>query len=377
MEHKTFQLQDVLEFQPKSRHKAGDGLITGTYPFFTSSQIQSKWFDRADYTKEAIILGTGGAPSVHYSNAFSTSTDVFILCAKDKKISAEYIHFYLLKNMPLLERGFKGAGLRHISSEYIKKLPVVLPVDKNGEPDPREQERTVALLREAEGLKEKRDMADQKMTEAIPALFNKMFGNPENTMFPTKRLIEIVDPKRPISYGILKPGPDIESGIPYVRVLDIKYSRLHLPYLKKTTPSIAAQYKRSTLTAGDILVTIRGTVGRTCIVPEELIGANITQDTARLAIMSDIQNIYVMEFLNSTWAQNWMSSRMVGQAVKGLNLGALKELPVPIPPTKLQNEFAERVQHLRATQKYQSESHLKIDQLTSSLMSRAFSTSDL
>jgi hypothetical protein len=85
--------------------------------------------------------------------------------------------------------------------------------------------------------------------------------------------------------GLLKPGPNIEGGIPYVRVLDIKQSRLPAQQSLRTSNEIAEQYRRSTLRSGDILVTIRGTVGRTCVVPDELAGANITQDTAMRNIL--------------------------------------------------------------------------------------------
>jgi len=38
----------------------------------------------------------------------------------------------------------------------------------------------------------------------------------------TVSLIELIDSNRPITYGILKPGPDIEDGVPYVRVVDLQ-----------------------------------------------------------------------------------------------------------------------------------------------------------
>ena len=96
MEIKLFKLSDILQFEKKSHRKAGDGLEVGKYPFFTSSQQQSKWLDKADYLKESIILGTGGIPSVHFSEKFSTSADIFILTSKEDNILIKYIIFYFL-----------------------------------------------------------------------------------------------------------------------------------------------------------------------------------------------------------------------------------------------------------------------------------------
>jgi restriction endonuclease S subunit len=42
-----------------------------------------------------------------------------------------------------------------------------------------------------------------------------------------------------------------------------------------------------------------------------------------------------------------MARHMLGQAVKGINLGDLRKLPVPVPPLYLQKKFAERVTEIR------------------------------
>jgi type I restriction enzyme S subunit len=264
-----------------------------------------------------------------------------------------------------LRSGSQGSAQGVITREMLASIPMPLPPLT-------EQERIVKLLDEADELRKLRAQADRHTSDLIPALFNEMFGDPEHTPFTVKPLIESVVDDRPITYGILKPGPDIKDGIPYVRVLDIKQSRLHVEQLHKTTKEIAAQYRRSMLRPGDILVTIRGTVGRTCIVPDELTGANITQDTARLAIVPRIEPIYVVEFLNTPWAQGWMNHRMQGQAVKGINLGDLKKLPVPLPPLPLQKEFAARVSEIRAMQAEQAVSRRRLDDLFQSMLHRAF-----
>ena len=179
-------------------------------------------------------------------------------------------------------------------------------------------------------------------------------------------------PERPITYGILKPGPDIKGGVPYVRVLDIKQNTLNASRLLRTTKEIADQYRRSTLCSGDVLVTIRGTVGRTCIVPHELAGANITQDTARLAVVRDVEATYIVEFLNTPWAQQWMARYMRGQAVKGINLGDLRRLPVPVPPLMLQKEFARQIQFIRELEAAQVSSQFRLDDLFDSTLHRVF-----
>jgi type I restriction enzyme S subunit len=259
-----------------------------------------------------------------------------------------------------------GAIMKGLNSGIIRSLPAPLPPLK-------EQARIVELLDETEALQNLRGQADVRTTALIPALFHEMFGDSEHTPYAVKPLADLVRPDRPITYGILKPGPDTEGGVPYVRVLDIKQHRLHAHQLLKTTRTIAEQYRRSILSPGDILVTIRGTVGRTCVVPDELEGANITQDTARLAIISAMAGRYVVEFLNTPWAQSWMSHHMVGQAVKGINLGDLRKIPIPVPPRALQDQFAQRVAKMRELEGHQGASRQCMDNLFQSMIHRAFS----
>jgi len=258
-----------------------------------------------------------------------------------------------------------GTANMSISLDRLSTVPVEFP------PLP-EQERIVRILDETDELRKLRAQADSRTAALIPALLYEMFGDPQHTRFPVKPLVELVLDQRPITYGILKPGPDIDGGVPYVRVVDIKQDELHVNQLRRTTPEIADQYRRSTLCPGDVLISIRGTVGRNCIVPVDLVGANITQDTARIAPARGLEPMYVAEFLNTAWAQDWMAQRTQGQAVKGINLGDLKKLPVPVPPAKLQRDFVDRAASVRTMQAQQASSGAHLTDLFQSLLHRAF-----
>lgn len=156
----------------------------------------------------------------------------------------------------------------------------------------------------------------------------------------TVPLIELIDDARPISYGILKPGPDIENGIPYVRVVDLKDGEVDASHVRRTTTEIAHQYRRSLLKAGDVLMSIRGHVGRCGVVPAILAGANITQDTARLAVNEKCDSRYLLWTLRSPLVQRWMAKHTKGVAVTGINLGDVKKIPIALPPLAEQKRIA-------------------------------------
>jgi type I restriction enzyme S subunit len=183
-------------------------------------------------------------------------------------------------------------------------------------------------------------------------------------------------PGRPITYGILKPGPELEEGVPYVRVADFPGNQLNLNSIKRTSPDIDLQYKRARLSTGDLLLSIRGSVGRLIVIPSSLEGANITQDTARLSISSRLNARYVYYALLSPDAQRRMTNATRGVAVRGINIGDVRALQVPLPSLPEQNEIVRRIDALFEVAGQIESRHdtalRQVDRLTSLTLTKAF-----
>ncbi len=187
--------------------------------------------------------------------------------------------------------------------------------------------------RERRGAVVESSMVDLDMT-ALPESWSAA---------PLKLLCE---PGRPITYGILKPGPHVDDGVPYVRVTDFKSGTVSLPGIKRTSLLIAEAYRRSALRTGDLLFAIRGTYGHVATVPPELAGANITQDTARLTIDRAVSPDYILYALRAPNVQSRIRRAAKGVAVQGINLGDLRELLLPVPPYVEQLEIVRRIEEL-------------------------------
>ena len=142
----------------------------------------------------------------------------------------------------------------------------------------------------------------------------------------------------PICYGILMPGRNYAGGVPVIKVKDILGGRIDETGLLLTHPSIDDAYRRSRLCAGDVLITIRGTTGRVAITPQALHHANITQDTARARIKTGYSNRYLYVALQSKAVQEQIALHTIGQAVKGINIRDVKNLALPLPPTKAEQD---------------------------------------
>lgn len=237
-----------------------------------------------------------------------------------------------------------------------------------------EQRRIAAILDQGDLLRDSRRRTLSKIGELSNSVFAAMFGDPAapNGRFPLVQLAELIEPERPITYGILKPGPDTEGGVPYVRVADMKGGGIDLAGVRRTTPKIASEYRRSTLRSGDLLMSIRGHVGRFAFVPQELDGANITQDSARLALNDTVSSAYVRAAMEMPGIQQWMVRHTKGVAVRGINLGDLRKLPLPCPPLAKQQEFASTMKLVEVQRQAACIQLEHLDAIFAGLQARAF-----
>ncbi|MGI6527549.1 MAG: restriction endonuclease subunit S [Caldicoprobacterales bacterium] len=119
MINKYVLIKEAFIFLKKSKIKAGEGLDNGKYPFYTSSPQLSKYLNKYEIKEESLIFGTGGVASIHHSfGKFSTSTDCYVLQTNGKyEIDLRFVYLFLRGNINILENGFKGAGLKHISKK--------------------------------------------------------------------------------------------------------------------------------------------------------------------------------------------------------------------------------------------------------------------
>ena len=151
-----------------------------------------------------------------------------------------------------------------------------------------------------------------------------------------------IDPRRPITYGIVQAGEHVADGVPYIRPVDMTdASGVSNPSnLQRTSPEIARSYSRSTVRPGDLVFSIGPSFGKVMLVPEILDGANLTQGTARLAPGDRIDGRWLFWTLQSKVAVEFWESSIGGATFRALNLGPLGETPIAAPPRDDQRRIA-------------------------------------
>jgi len=159
----------------------------------------------------------------------------------------------------------------------------------------------------------------------------------------------LVDKKREISYGVIKLGIEPKTGgVPTLRCSDVKPGFIDLSAVRKVSEDIEAEYARTRLNGGEILINIRGTLGGVAQVPENLCGFNVAREVAVIPIAKDISADFIVYLMLSQYFWKSIQENLRGIAYKGLNLGILREFQVPLPPRAEQHRIVATVDELIA-----------------------------
>jgi type I restriction enzyme, S subunit len=266
------------------------------------------------------------------------STEFHVIRAHTSVLDSRYLINFLRQDS-VREAGTRrmtgSAGQKRVPRLFLANLMVPLPPIN-------EQRRIAAILDLADDLRRKRRLALERLTELPQAIFRDMFGDPiENPNgHPTVALEMLIDDTRGISYGIVQRGLDQSRGVSVLRISDLEDGRINTAALKKTTAAIAAKHKRTKLHGGEIVISIRGTIGRCALVPIALAGSNVSRELAVLPLISSTRSSeFLLNLLRAEPVQRRLTRDVKGVAQSGINLADLRKLPIIQPPPELVSTF--------------------------------------
>jgi len=292
---------------------------------------------------------------------------IFKAIPDTNKISKMFLFYALKYVMDELRAQTHGATMKHITRKPFEQTKIFLP------PLP-EQERIVRLLDEAEFLRATRERANVRMEQFVPALFQEMFGDPNENKnsWQTFKLKDLIVEGDKVNYGVVQPGDDFPRGIPIVRVGDFNNMQISLENIKRIDPAIEENYKRSRLYGDEILIACVGSIGLIALADVRLKNFNIVRAVARVRPSDKLDRLFLASYFTTSFAQDYFknSTRTVTQPT--LNIKQIEETIVPVPPLALQREFAARVEEARGVQSAQARSAGRVEALYQSMLSRAF-----
>lgn len=131
----------------------------------------------------------------------------------------------------------------------------------------------------------------------------------------------------------------VDQGITFLRSQNVQPFRLKLESVKYITHEFHSRLSKSALCPGDVVVVRTGYPGTAAVIPRSLTVSNC----ADLVIISPGEALdpwYLCCLFNSIWGQSSVAGNLVGVAQQHFNVGAAKNLSIPVPPLQVQRRIA-------------------------------------
>lgn len=371
----TVKFKNLFNFNKKSSLKASENEENGKYPFYTSSSNISKKTNKPLYSEKSLVIGNGGSANIHYADIpFSTTSHCYIATAKNNNLNIKYVFYYLFSNIHILERGFKGAGLKNISSKYIDEIDIPFPNLET-------QDKIVAILDKAKNLIEKREQTIKMFDELLSATFLDIFGdpffNPKNWIVDKlENYLEFIgDIGSHGSNALISKNLKMLDEKNYaimIRTVNLSKGNFenNLKYSSKETYEF---FYKTKIYGGEIIMNKIGSAGDFWLMPK--LNTPVTLGLNQLVIKpnSNLENLYLFHFLSSDYGRSIVKSKIRGATTKSITKGAVKALDIIVPPINLQQKFSKIVLKIESSKEKLIQSKTQLENLLNGLSQQAFS----
>jgi type I restriction enzyme, S subunit len=270
--------------------------------------------------------------------------NLMLLRPDQKLVLPTFLHYALRSESVrshIRSRCKRAINQASINQKELSSIAILVPALS-------EQQTAVELLARAESIVRMGRESEQKAREIIPALFLDMFGDPATNARGWKRVpFELITHR--ITYGFTCPMKHWPAGIPIITAKNVLEGRIDFDDVhfasKAEFDALTAKSKPS---LGDILVTKDGTIGR-CAAVEDAFSFCINQSVALIKPKGNkVLPEFVVGFLGFPSILESLQSMGKGQALKHLQITELAKRLIPLPPLEIQQDYAARMQSIKA-----------------------------
>ena len=115
-------LKDICKFEPRSNRKTTDAVVTGKYPFYTSSSIIN-YCDYVDYNSECLIISMFNNFNIRMNSKFSCSSDNYVIKSQYNR----YLLYWFQSNTHMLDKLYSGNVIKQLSKHKLENIEIPLP----------------------------------------------------------------------------------------------------------------------------------------------------------------------------------------------------------------------------------------------------------
>ena len=281
-------------------------------------------------------------------------------------VDRQYLLYYLKSDIASMYiNAYATGSVRDILKlTDLCKIPILLrPLD--------EQRKIAAVLDKISDLTAKRRRQLDKLDELVKSRFVEMFGDLiiNNYCWHFQPLSKICD----VRDGTHDSPQYVEVGYPLLTSKNFSSGIIDFTECNFIAPEdFDTINKRSKVDCGDIVMPMIGTIGHAVIVDTDTPFAikNVALIKFNGCVFS---NIFIRTILESDYFNYVVNLSSRGATQKFIALSDIRQLPIPVVPIELQNQFADFVKAVEKSKSTIRRSLTTLETLKKSLMQEYFS----
>jgi len=286
-----------------------------------------------------------------------------------ENVFTPYLGRFVQSKQKYLRDHSRGATVPHLRSDILSKLEIPLPPLE-------EQRRIAAILDKADELRTKRREAIAKLDTLAQSIFIDMFGDPVTNPMGWEQC-ELGNHVTKVGSGATPRGGSAAyktEGIPLIRSMNVRDGAFETKGMAFLDDDQAEKLSNVVVEANDVLLNITGaSVARVCLAPDFSPQARVNQHVAIIRPTDKFFPEFIEKMmLCASYKQQLEKIAESGATRQAITKDQILNLRVILPPTDLQQRFADSLRSMQSNAFAQAIYATQQDLLFSSLQQRAF-----
>lgn len=331
--------------------------------------VDGYWVDRGD-----LLVGMDGDFNLRRWKADRglLNQRVCKITTNAEAYASRFLEYALPGYLKLINDATSSVTVKHLSSRTLAEVPLPLPPAA-------EQRRIVAKL---DALTARLARARAEL-DRVPVLATKLSRSALDLLFGGLVNVSVASLgtlASKIGSGSTPRGGKnvyITAGVPFIRSQNVYFEGFEREGLAHITDAAAKALAGVTTKQGDVLLNITGaSIGRACIVPDDLVGARVSQHVAIIRPTEQLRPGFLLAFLRTPLIQNWVWTANYGVTRQALTKSMIEGIEVPLPDLDEQDRICSvlSANFARAGRMEAEAARARalIDRLEAAILSRAF-----
>ena len=138
---------------------------------------------------------------------------------------------------------------------------------------------------------------------------------------------------------------EYNTGHVYIRVSDMTDGGVSTDRLMYVPEDIYPSISKYIINKADVFITVAGTIGRVGKIPDELDGANLTENADRL-VLAGVNQDWLIKVLQSGMIQEQIAEATTKVGQPKLAIARIERFLIPLPPLAEQHHIVQRIEEL-------------------------------